>query len=74
MKENIKFDMTVPCGNGLLNIRVGAIIMKKNKILMGANRKHPEYTVVLFFYYLLKYDLWLHSGEHGQADCGKSAV
>ena len=49
MNKNIKFDMTVPCGNGLLNIRVGAIIMKKNKILMVANRKHPEYTVVLFF-------------------------
>ena len=43
MKENIKFDMTVPCGNGLLNIRVGAIIMKKDKILMVANSKHPEY-------------------------------
>ena len=43
MKENIKFDMTVPCGNGLLNIRVGAIIMKKDKILMVANSKNPEY-------------------------------
>ena len=43
MKENIKFDMTVPWGNGLLNIRVGAIIMKKDKILMVANSKNPEY-------------------------------
>ena len=43
MKENVKFDMTVPCGNGLLNIRVGAIIMKKDKILMVANSKNPEY-------------------------------
>lgn len=43
MKENIKFDMTVPCGNGLVNIRVGAIIMKKDKILMVANSKNPEY-------------------------------
>ena len=43
MKENIKFDMTVPCGNGLLNIRVGANKKKKDKILMVANSKHPEY-------------------------------
>ena len=43
MKENIKFDMTVPCGNGLLNIRVSAIIMKKDKILMVADSKNPEY-------------------------------
>ena len=35
--------MTVPWGNGLLNIRVGAIIMKKDKILMVANSKNPEY-------------------------------
>ena len=43
MNKNIKFDMTVPCGNGLLNIRVGAIIMKKDKIFMVANSKNPEY-------------------------------
>ena len=27
-------DMCVPCGDGLLNIRVGAMIVKKGKILM----------------------------------------
>lgn len=27
-------DMTVQCGNGLINIRVGAIIIKAGKILM----------------------------------------
>ena len=43
MKENVKTDMTVPCGNGLVNIRVGAIIMKKDKIFMVANSKNPEY-------------------------------
>ena len=27
-------DMTVPCEDGLINLRVGAIIMKNGKILM----------------------------------------
>ena len=36
-------DMTVPCEDGLLNIRVGAIIMKNNKILMVGNKVRPEY-------------------------------
>ena len=36
-------DMTVPCEDGLINIRVGAIIMKKGKILMVANKIRPEY-------------------------------
>lgn len=36
-------DMTVPCGDGLINIRVGAIIMKNDKILMVGNTFHPEY-------------------------------
>lgn len=36
-------DMTVPCGDGLINLRVGAIIMKDGKILMVGNRAHPEY-------------------------------
>ena len=36
-------DMTVPCDNGLLNIRVGAIIMKNDKILMVGNMKRTEY-------------------------------
>lgn len=35
--------MTVPCDNGLLNIRVGAIIMLNDKILMVGNNKRPEY-------------------------------
>lgn len=30
-------DMTVPCGNGVLNIRVGAIILNDNKIMMATN-------------------------------------
>ena len=32
-------DMTVPCGDGLINIRVGAIIMKDGKLLMAGNRR-----------------------------------
>lgn len=36
-------DMTVPCGGGLINLRVGAIIMKDGKILMVGNRARPEY-------------------------------
>ena len=29
----MKQDMCVPCGRGLINLRVGAIIMKDEKIL-----------------------------------------
>ncbi len=36
-------DMTVPCEDGLINLRVGAIIMKNGKILMVGNSIHPEY-------------------------------
>lgn len=36
-------DMTVSCEDGLINIRVGAIIMKNNKILMVGNKARPEY-------------------------------
>lgn len=36
-------DITVPCANGLINIRVGAIIMKDGKILMAGNKARPEY-------------------------------
>ena len=36
-------DMTVPCGGGLINLRVGAVIMKDGKILMAGNRARPEY-------------------------------
>lgn len=32
-------DMCVPCGNGILNVRVGAIIMKNGKILMVGNQR-----------------------------------
>lgn len=36
-------DMCVPCGGGLVNLRVGAIILKDGKLLMAGNRLHPEY-------------------------------
>ena len=36
-------DMCVPCENGLINLRVGAIIMKDGKLLMVGNRGRPEY-------------------------------
>ena len=36
-------DMCVPCGNGIVNLRVGAIIEKDGKILMVGNRARPEY-------------------------------
>lgn len=32
-------DMTVACDRGFINIRVGAIIMKDNKILMAGNER-----------------------------------
>lgn len=32
-------DMTVQCDNGLINIRVGAIILKDGKLLMVGNRR-----------------------------------
>ena len=36
-------DMCVPCENGLINLRVGAIIIKDGKILMVGNKIRPEY-------------------------------
>ena len=39
----MKKDMTVPSDDGLLNIRVGAIIMKNGKILMVENKNRPEF-------------------------------
>lgn len=36
-------DMTVPCDEGFINIRVGAIIMKDDKILMVGNKVRPDY-------------------------------
>ena len=34
-------DMTVPCEDGLINLRVGAIIMKNGKLLMVGNNRAP---------------------------------
>jgi ADP-ribose pyrophosphatase YjhB (NUDIX family) len=39
----MKEDMTVPCGEGVINIRVGAIIMKDGKLLMAGNNVNPGY-------------------------------
>ena len=36
-------DMCVPCEDGLINIRVGAIILKDGKLLMVGNNERPEY-------------------------------
>ena len=36
-------DMTVPCADGLINLRVGAIIMQDGRFLMAGNDSHPEY-------------------------------
>jgi len=36
-------DMTVSCDGGLINIRVGAIIMQNGKFLMAGNHVRPEY-------------------------------
>lgn len=42
----MKQDMCVPCDDGILNIRVGAIIMKDDKILMvGNERSNYLYSV-----------------------------
>ena len=34
MKNNLGPDMCVPCGEGIVNLRVGAIIIKDGKVLM----------------------------------------
>lgn len=39
----MNIDMTVPCDNGLINIRVGTIILKNGKFLMVGNNIRPEY-------------------------------
>lgn len=36
-------DMTVPCGDGFINVRAGAIIMKDGKFLMVGDGEDPEY-------------------------------
>lgn len=38
-------DMCVPCDDGMLNIRVGAIIVKDGKILMAGDERKYLYTV-----------------------------
>ena len=39
-------DMSVPCDSGMINLRVGAIIVKENKILMVKNNRHNYYYSV----------------------------
>lgn len=36
-------DITLPCDDGIVNLRVGAIIQKDGKILMVGNKARPEY-------------------------------
>ena len=36
-------DMCVPCEEGLINLRVGAIILKNGKMLMVGNKARPDY-------------------------------
>ena len=36
-------DISVPCENGCVNLRVGAIIVKDGKLLMVGSRIRPEY-------------------------------
>jgi len=39
----MNLDMCVPCGDGVINLRVGAIILKDGKLLMAGNNIRPEY-------------------------------
>ncbi|MBO4410363.1 MAG: NUDIX domain-containing protein [Spirochaetales bacterium] len=45
MKEKTKPDMCVPCGDGLLNIRVGALITRDGKLLMVQSGHDYLYSV-----------------------------
>ena len=45
MEKNMSKDMCVACGDGFLNIRAGAIIMKNGKLLMVGNNKSYLYSV-----------------------------
>ena len=36
-------DMCIPCDNGLVNLRVGAIILKDGKLLMAGNKARPSH-------------------------------
>ena len=44
-EKNMSKDMCVACGDGILNIRAGAIIMKNGKLLMVGNNKSYLYSV-----------------------------
>lgn len=39
-------DITVKCNDGIVNVRVGAIIIKDNKVLMARNDRDPYYYSV----------------------------
>lgn len=39
----MNYDMSVPCEDGIINLRVGAIIMRDGKFLMVGNKIRPEY-------------------------------
>ena len=48
-------DMTVPCEDGIINLRVGTIIMMNGKILMVGNdpiKYYPEFFRTELFYHL----------------------
>ena len=46
VRQTMEKDMTVACGDGLINIRVGAIIIKDGKFLMvGSDRTDYYYSV-----------------------------
>ena len=45
MEKNMSKDMCVACGDGILNIRAGAIIMKDGKLLMVGNDRDYLYSV-----------------------------
>ena len=45
MEKNMSKDMCVACGDGIMNIRAGAIIMKNGKLLMVENNKSYLYSV-----------------------------
>ena len=34
-------DITLPCADGLVNLRVGAIILKGDRLLMAGNEREP---------------------------------
>ncbi len=44
--ENMNKDICVRCGEGVVNIRVGAIIIKDNKVLMVNNNRDDYYYSV----------------------------